>query len=105
MSNMNPDPASNANEQPQRQLILQKIYLRDTSLEVPHAPVIFNERWDPRVQVDLDTRAEALSENEFHVLLRVTVTASLESRTAFLVEVQQAGMFYVAGLNEQELGH
>ncbi len=102
MSNSNP---SFANNQSQRQLILQRIYLRDSSLEVPHAPGIFNEIWDPRVQVDLDTRAEAISESEFHVLLRVTVTANLETRTAFLVEVQQAGMFYVTGLSEQELNH
>jgi len=91
-------------QSPQRQLLLQKIYLKDASLEVPKAPEIFQRSWKPQVDVDLKTGASRINdEGGYHVVLHVTITAKLEDDVAVLVEVQQAGVFQLTGFNEQEL--
>ncbi len=89
----------------QRQLVMQKIYLKDASFESPSAPEVFTHDWNPRVDVDLSTRADSLDESSFQVVLQVTVTARQDERTAFLAEVQQAGVFTLYGLDEEEQGH
>lgn len=87
-----------------RQLVLHKIYLKDASLEVPKAPEIFQRQWKPQVDVNLRTQSAALGgEQQYQVVLTVTVTVKLEEEVALLVEVQQAGVFQVSGFNEQEL--
>ena len=92
------------NEQPQRQLALQKIYLKDASLEVPKAPEIFQRTWKPSVDVNLSTATTALEQAAYYqVALKVTVSAKLEEETAFIIEVEQAGLFLLTGFSEQEL--
>lgn len=86
-----------AEEQAQRQVLLQKIYVKDASLEVPQAPQVFTRQWKPAVDVNLSTRSEAMQDDLHHVVLTVTVTAKLEEDVAFLVEIQQAGVFLVRG--------
>ena len=92
------------NEQPQRQLALQKIYLKDASLEVPKAPEIFQRTWKPSVDVNLSTATTALEQAGYYqVALKVTVSAKLEEEAAFIIEVEQAGLFLLTGFSEQEL--
>jgi preprotein translocase subunit SecB len=86
-----------AEEQAQRQVLLQKIYLKDASLEVPMAPEVFTRQWKPTVDVNLSTQSKAMQDDLHHVMLTVTVTAKLEEDVAFLVEVHQAGIFLVRG--------
>jgi len=92
-------------EQPQQQFALQKIYLKDLSFETPNSPAIFTEQWEPSINVELQTAGSEVGENVHDVVLTVTVTAKLGDKIAYLVEVQQAGVFTVAGFNEQERGH
>lgn len=89
---------------PQRQVLLQRIYLKDASLEVPLAPQVFARPWNPKMDVEIGTSANALGENLYQVTLKVTVTAKLdENAVGFLVEVQQAGVFQLQGFaNERE---
>lgn len=92
------------NEQPQRQLALQKIYLKDASLEVPKAPEIFQKTWKPAVDVNLSTATTALEQAGYYqVALKVTVSAKLEEEIAFIIEIEQAGLFLLTGFSEQEL--
>lgn len=94
------------NGQAQRQVALQKIYIRDASIEVPNGPRVFTEEYKPEVNVDLNTQVENLSRETHQVVLTVTVTARQGERTAYIVEVQQAGVFQIEGFDDaRERGH
>ncbi len=88
----------------QQQIDIQKIYLRDASLETPNSPRIFAEQWSPQIKLQINTGTNALAENLHEVVLTLTVTATLGDRTAFLVEVQQAGVFALQGFAKEQLG-
>ncbi|MGC6617747.1 protein-export chaperone SecB, partial [Escherichia coli] len=63
---------------------IQRIYTKDISFEAPNAPQVFQKEWQPEVKLDLDTSSNTLAENVYEVILRVTVTATMEEETAFL---------------------
>ena len=97
--------AATAARDDERRFQVQKIYLKDASFESPSAPQVFTREWNPRVDVDLSTQVEGLDETNYQVVLQVTVTARQEDETAFLAEVQQAGVFTIEGLDDNERGH
>ena len=82
---------------PTRQVLLQRIYLKDASVEVPQAPQVFTRQWNPQLDVQVGTATAALGNDIHQVMLTVTVTAKLGEETGFLVEVHQAGIFQVVG--------
>ncbi|HAU5681726.1 TPA: protein-export chaperone SecB [Proteus mirabilis] len=84
---------------------IQRIYTKDISFEAPNAPQVFQKEWQPEVKLDLDTSSNTLAENVYEVILCVTVTATMEEETAFLCEVQQAGIFTVEGIEGTQLAH
>jgi preprotein translocase subunit SecB len=94
------------NQQPpgERQLAVQRIYLKDCSFESPCAPDIFRNQWEPQHELNLNTKVNRLSDDTYEVELAVTVTTKVGDRTAFIVEVHQAGIFGLKGFPEQELG-
>jgi len=92
------------NQQPERQLALQKLYLKDISFETPNSPAVFTMKWEPKVDFNLATNAQQLQEGVYEVSITATVTVKLEEKTAYLVEVCQAGIFALVGFNEQDLG-
>ena len=89
-----------------KEFLIQKIYTKDLSFETPNSPQIFREKWEPDVNVQLGTATAVLdAQYAVHeIVLSVTVTAKLGDKTAFLVEVQQAGIFTMRGYNTEELG-
>ncbi len=90
-------------EQPQQLFAVEKIYLKDLSLEIPNSPQIFNERDTPKIDISLSNEARALDQGVFEVVLKSTVTAKLQDRTVFLVEAAQAGIFQVRNVPQEEL--
>jgi preprotein translocase subunit SecB len=82
---------------------IEKIYVKDLSLEVPNAPEIFLTRENPTVQIQLQTEGKAVQEGVFNVTLTVTVTAKLEEKTMFLVEVRQAGIFQIRNVPTEDI--
>lgn len=95
--------ATNGAAAPQRQLALQKIYVRDVSFEVPNAPGVYQEEGQPQVQLNLSHKANQIGEGAFEVVLTLTVTCTLNERTAYLAEVQQSGAFAAIGFPQDEL--
>ena len=87
-----------------KQLAIQRIYVKDLSFESPRAPQVFSEDWQPSVDVNLASEARPLTPGLFEVELVVTVNVSVGENAAFLVEVHQAGVFQVTGFAERELG-
>lgn len=82
---------------------IEKLYVKDLSLEVPNAPQIFLEQDAPQIEVQLNTEGNALGEGAFEVVLTVTVTAKIGDKTVFLVEVGQAGVFRILNVPEEQL--
>lgn len=81
---------------------LQRVYLKDASLELPHAPHIFLEQEAPQVDVQLEVSNEAVVEGIVEVVVRTTVTAKIKDKVLFLVEGKQGGIFEMRGIpNDQ----
>lgn len=82
---------------------IEKIYLKDLSLEIPNAPQVFAERESPRVDISLHNEAKMIETGIYEVTLTVTVTAKHNDKTAFLVEAAQAGIFQIRNYQQDEL--
>ncbi|SEA13433.1 protein-export chaperone SecB [Microbulbifer marinus] len=94
--------AANA-EAPQVQFAMQRIYLKDLSFETPMGAEVFKKQWKPQVNQELNTQTAKIDEDLYEVALTLTITVKLEEDTAFLVEVKQAGLFAIQGLEGQQL--
>ena len=82
---------------------IEKIYVKDVSFEVPGAPAIFTENVQPELQLNLNQRVQRLGENAFEVVLGVTLTCKAGDKTAYVAEVEQAGVFGLIGLEPQAI--
>lgn len=90
---------------PQGQVLtIEKLYVKDASLEVPNAPAIFLENIEPQIDVQMGTKVEQVADGLFESALKVTVTAKAGDKTIFLCEVEQAGIFQIRGFNNEEMG-
>lgn len=94
-----------ANQTPaaEKRFLIQKIYVKDLSFETPNSPKIFTEAWKPEVNMQMSNTAVILSEGMHEVTLSLTVTAKIGEKTAYLAEVQQAGIFNISGYGQKEL--
>ncbi|PIE43618.1 MAG: protein-export chaperone SecB [Gammaproteobacteria bacterium] len=93
-----------ASEQQAPQFALQRIYIKDVSFESPNSPDIFQGEWKPQVHLDLNTANKKLTDTQFEVIVSLTVTAKIGEKTAFIVEIQQAGVFLINGIEGAQLG-
>jgi len=82
---------------------VEKIYIKDLSLEVPGAPGIFLEREAPHIDIQINTQSAPLEGGVFQTVLTVTATAKIQDKTAFLVEVQQAGIFRIQNIPQEAM--
>ncbi|MFM1897491.1 MAG: hypothetical protein RLZZ385_2565 [Pseudomonadota bacterium] len=82
---------------------LQRLYLKDASFESPGSPATFQGKWTPRITFDIKSRSAQVQDEVYEVVLVLTVEAKQDDSTAFLVEVQQAGLFVCRGLDDQQL--
>ena len=90
---------SESNQQIQVQLRVERMYVKDASFESPGAPSIFLEQFQPTFQVDINSTVNSLGDDRHEVVLAATTTAKRDDdRTAYIVEVQQAGIFQVKGV-------
>ncbi|MCH9689670.1 MAG: protein-export chaperone SecB [Gammaproteobacteria bacterium] len=88
------------------QFVIQRVYVKNLSFETNSTPAIFQEEWTPDLNLDLNTAHTVLDDNgTFEVVLTVTATVKNKEKTAFLIEVQQAGIFTITGTEEAQLDH
>lgn len=94
-----------AKGQPQeQQFSIQKLYLKDVSFESPNAPSVFTEGdWKPEVNIQLNSSNQSIGQDTYEVDLKITVTAKQNKKTAFLVELTQAGIFTMTGFEPENL--
>jgi len=92
-----------ASAQNDKQLVLQKIYLKDCSWESPNSPEMFAlAQWDPRVQLNITTSSKVVGPEAWEIVLHISIEAKQGERAAFLCEVQQAGVVTMKGFTEEE---
>ena len=102
MSEENNQQAAEAADGAQGPLFaIQRIYLKDISFETPMGPEAFTKAFKPNIQQDQNIQANQIEEGLFEVVLFLTITASMDNRAVFLVEVKQAGLFAIANLDGQ----
>lgn len=103
MASTTPVPADANGTVPASQFSIRKLYLKDMSFESPRAPQVFTDGASPQLDLQLGTTATALGGSDHEVVLSVTVTARRGEDTVFLVELQQAGVFQVQGIPEDQM--
>jgi preprotein translocase subunit SecB len=82
---------------------VEKLYVKDVSFEAPGTPQVFNDSGQPQLQMNLNQRVQKLSDTAYEVVLGVTLTCTIADKTAYLAEVQQAGVFGLVGFDEMTL--
>ncbi len=82
---------------------IQRVYLKDASLEQPNSPGIFLETEMPSVEVEVDVKAEQLAEGVYEGVVTGTVTAKVKDKVAFLIEAKQAGIFDIRNIPAEQL--
>ncbi len=97
-----------AQQNPQEQAAMpvfniEKIYIKDLSVEVPNAPGIFLEREAPQMEMQLNTQSAPIQEDIYETILSITITAKIQDKTAFLVELKQAGIFRIQNIPQEAM--
>jgi preprotein translocase subunit SecB len=82
---------------------IEKIYVKDLSVEVPNAPAIFLEREAPAVDVQLNTHSTMIAEGVYEAVIQISVNAKIGDKTVFMVECEQAGLFRISGVPQEQL--
>lgn len=82
---------------------IEKVYVKDLSLEIPHAPQIFLERESPQIDVQLNSEAAPIEADVYEVTITNTVTAKIGEKVMFLIEAKQAGIFRLSNLPKEDM--
>jgi len=82
---------------------LQRVYVKDSSFEAPNSPAIFSGEWRPNVSLNIATKTSELGDGAYEAVLSLTTEAKQGDKTAFLIEVEQAGVFVLKGLQAEDL--
>lgn len=91
-------------EEEQRMFAVEKIYLKDMSFETPNSPDVFamEGEWKPETEIEMNWTSRKLTDVVYESVLSVTITSKIKDKTAYLVEVQQAGLFHIGGFPEAD---
>lgn len=89
----------------QHQFFIQRVFTKNISFEAPNSPQVFQEEWEPELNLDLNVKHMSLDKDTFEVVLSVTANVKNKSKVAFLVEVEQAGIFTIQGPTGEQLEH
>ena len=96
---------SEQQQENQHQFFIQRLYTKNISFESPNTPAIFQEEWEPELNLNLNVKHAHLGEDTYEVILTVTTQVKNKDKVAFLVEVDQAGIFTIQGADETQLEH
>ncbi|MBE9561786.1 MAG: protein-export chaperone SecB [Proteobacteria bacterium] len=93
------------NKQNTEQFVIQNVYIKDVSFETPNSPQIFMEKWKPKLELEISNDIKQLNDELFEIVLNITATVKIEEKTAFLVEVHQAGLFAIKGFPNDKMSY
>ena len=97
------DNSGAAQQQNQQQFALQKVYIKDLSFESPMGAAAFNQMGKPQINQEFNNKNQKVGEHLYEVVLSFTLTVKVEDKTVYLVELQQAGIFLIKGLENKQL--
>ena len=97
------DAAQNGADAGGAAFMLQRIYLKDLSFESPMGVEAFKSNWQPKINQDLNTTTQKIEADLYEVVLKMTINVTIEDKTVFLVEIQQAGLFNVSNMAGPQL--
>ncbi|MCO7225167.1 protein-export chaperone SecB [Pleionea sp. CnH1-48] len=102
-----PEGAATTAETPDGvQVAIQRVYTKDVSFEAPNVPEVFQDQnFKPEIKMEMNSKSRKVADDFYEVVLSITLTAAQGEKTAFLVEVQQAGLFGIRGLDDAQLRH
>ncbi|HET7832073.1 MAG TPA: protein-export chaperone SecB [Gallionella sp.] len=92
-----------AQENTQPTFNIEKLYVKDVSLEIPNAPQIFLTQESPQIEVQLHSQGDAVEDGVYEVVVTTTVTAKVGEKVMFLIEAKQAGIFQIRGVPNEEM--
>jgi preprotein translocase subunit SecB len=95
--------AASEEQAPTPKFAVQRVYVKDLSFETPQGAAAFQKQWQPKVNQDLSTKTAKIAEGIYEVSLRITITVKHEEETIYLIEVDQAGLFAVEGMEGGQL--
>jgi len=95
--------AANQEQPAAPKFAVQRVYVKDLSFETPQGAAAFQKQWQPKVSQDLSTKTSKIADELYEVSLRITVTVKHEEETIYLIEVDQAGLFNIDGLEGGQL--
>ena len=87
------------------QFAIQRTFIKDLSFETPMGVKVFTQAFQPKVKMDVNTRGNLIAESVHEIVLTLTITAKVEENTAYIVELQQAGIFAINGFQEEQMSH
>jgi len=87
------------------QAAIQRVYVKDISFEAPNLPELFSVEYKPQIKMEMNSKSRKVADDNYEVVLNISVKADQDDKTVFLVEVQQAGIFFVKNVSEQQLQH
>ncbi|MDA7687339.1 protein-export chaperone SecB [Pseudomonadales bacterium] len=100
------NPGGQGAEQPAGpQFGVTKTFVKDISFETPMGVKVFTQAFQPKIQLDVNSRGSAIADNTHEVVLTLTITAKIDDNTAYLLELQQAGIFAISGFEDEQLKH
>ncbi len=97
------EQATTSEQNDGQQFGLQRIYVKDLSFEMPQGAALFTQTWKPAIHQEIATQGVAMDNDRHEVVLTLTITGKIDEQVAFVVEVQQAGIFLIRGLNAEQV--
>ncbi len=104
-NDVNPEAVAPVDQENLPQAAIQRVYVKDISFEAPNLPELFNTEYKPKIKMEMNSKSRKVSDDNYEVVLNVSVKADQDEKTVYLVEVQQAGIFFVKNVTEQQLQH
>lgn len=101
--NKQQDPNQTQAQPPQQQFALQKVYIKDLSFESPMGASAFNQMGKPQINQEFNNKNQKVGDDLYEVVLSFTLTVKVDDKTVYLVEIQQAGIFAIKGLDNNQL--
>jgi len=108
--NSNPENNNSAATAPEDaknlpQAAIQRVYVKDISFEAPNLPEMFSVEYKPQINMEMNSKSRQVADDNYEVMLTVTLKAEQDEKAIFLVEVQQAGIFLLKNINQEQLQH
>ncbi len=104
-TDITPEAGANNEEQNLPQAAIQKIYVKDISFEAPNLPEMFSVEYKPQVKMEMNSKSRKVAEDNYEVILTISVKSEIDEKTVFLAEVQQACILFVKNVNDEQLQH